>query len=95
MSASNKDGADPSKRDKSDVVQVWVGNSFYIGRLYMKNERVLVLVNNLCNAADLDRKWKKIRYDHVEPEADIRVLPTLKVGKIVNFLEIRTPRKRR
>ena len=78
--------------DTYPTVQVWVGNSFYIGYLYMKNERVLV--NNLCSAADLDRKWKKMRYDHVEPEADIRVLPTRKVDKIVDFREIRTPRKR-
>ena len=80
--------------DTYPTVQVRVGNSFYIGHLYMKNERVLVLVNNLSSAADLDRKWKKMRYDHVEPEADIRVLPTRKVDKIVEFHEIRTPRKR-
>jgi hypothetical protein len=80
--------------DTYPTVQVWVGNSFYIGCLYMKNERVLVLVNNLCSAADLNRKWKKMRYDHVEPEADIRVLPTRKVDKIVDFREICTPRKR-
>ena len=76
--------------DTYPTVKVWVGNSSHVGGLYMKNERVLVLVNSLCSAADLDRKWKKIRYDHVEPEADIRVLPTRKVDKIVEFREIRT-----
>jgi hypothetical protein len=78
--------------DTYPSVKVWVGNSFYFGGLYMRNERVLVLINNECSAADLDRKWKKIRYDHVEPEADIRVLPTRKVDKIEGLREIRTRR---
>jgi hypothetical protein len=46
----------------------------YIGIDYLDNERVLVLLNNIVDRADLG-PLQTVRHNHVEPEADILVIP--------------------
>lgn len=46
-----------------------------IGELYLENERVVILLNNIVsNMADLG-PLRSVRYKHVEPEADVWVFP--------------------
>ncbi len=51
------------------------------GFLYMKNERVVVLLNNVVSTADLG-PLKSVRRNHVDPEAYIRVFPAAQVKSI-------------
>ena len=60
---------------------VFAGRTRHIGFLYMKNERVVVLLNNLAEKADLG-PFQSIRRDHIEPEADILILPCREVNAI-------------
>jgi len=53
----------------------------YRGFLYTKNERVVVLLNNLVEGADLDPLYN-IRYKYVEPEADMIIIPIHQVNEI-------------
>ena len=50
------------------------GQFKHVGFLYMKNERVIVLLNNIVEKADLG-PLQSIRNVHIEPEADILILP--------------------
>ncbi len=45
-----------------------------IGLLYFENERVVILLNNLTNKADLG-PIMDICNDYVEPEASIMIIP--------------------
>ena len=67
---------------------VVAGHTLYWGVLYMENERVVVLLNNLAEKADLG-PLQDIRRDHIEPEADIVILPRGKVDAIEIFEEFR------
>ena len=61
---------------------VVLGNkSVYTGFLYMQNERVVILVNNLVDNAELG-PLQNIRRKHIEPEADILILPRRQVNTI-------------
>ena len=53
----------------------------HVGFLYMKNERVVVLLNNVAQRAHLG-PLQNIRRERVEPEAQILILPRRKVEKI-------------
>lgn len=68
--------------------EVLDGKSSYIGFLYMQNERVVVLLNNLVADADLG-PLQSIRRKHIEPEADILILPRRQVNTIKILEEIR------
>lgn len=57
----------------------------HIGLLFTHNERVVVLLNNIVNKAYLG-PLQNIRHKHIEPEADILVLPRNQVIA-VNVLE--------
>ncbi len=65
---------------------VVVGKSEYMGFLYMRNEHVVVLLNNLVEKADLG-PLRSIRHDYVEPKADILIFPYQRVDAI-NILEM-------
>ncbi len=45
-----------------------------VGLLYIENERVVVLLNNLVEKADLG-SIRFIRDEHIEPEASIIIIP--------------------
>lgn len=51
------------------------------GFMYMKNRRVVVLLNNLSGRADLGR-LKKVRHHHVEPEAHIWICPRDRIESV-------------
>ena len=55
--------------------------SVYYGFLYMQNERIVVLLNNLVDNAELG-PLQNIRREHIEPEADILILPRRQVNTI-------------
>ena len=67
---------------------VVAGRTSYCGVLYMENERVVVLLNNLAEKAYLG-PLQDIRRDHIEPEADIVILPRGKVDAIEILEEFR------
>jgi len=46
--------------------------------LYIRNERFVVLLNNVRSGADLGA-LKAEREDHIEPEADLLIIPTAQV----------------
>ena len=58
-----------------------------IGVLYFENERVVVLLNNLVQNADLG-PIKYFRDKHVEPEATIVIIPRDQVRAIEILQEI-------
>ena len=55
-----------------------------IGMLYFKNKRVVVLLNHVCGGADLG-KFKHFYNKHIEPEAEIMIIPRSKVKAIEIF----------
>ena len=56
-------------------------NSKYYGYLYINNERVVVLLNDITSKAYLGPLRNK-REKHVEPEANIFIFPRKKVRSI-------------
>jgi hypothetical protein len=52
-----------------------------IGYLYFENERVVILLNNLIEKADLG-PIKYVRNEHIEPEASIMIIPRNQVTAI-------------
>lgn len=60
---------------------VLVSGRISVGYLYMKNERVVVLINNVSSEADLG-PLKPVRRKHVDPEANIRVFPAISVTSV-------------
>jgi hypothetical protein len=52
-----------------------------VGLLYLENERVIVLLNNLVEKADLG-PIRYIRDEHIEPEASITIIPRAQVTAI-------------
>lgn len=61
--------------------KVWIGKSWWIGALFFQNQKVVVLINNVNCQADLG-PLKKVRVRHVEPEADILILPRDQIYKL-------------
>ena len=51
------------------------------GVLFMRNERVVVLLNNLCVDADLG-PLSSVRDHQIDPEADLYVIPADRVTQI-------------
>ena len=54
---------------------------YSVGLLYLENERVVILLNNLIENADLG-PIKSIRIEHIEPEASITIIPRDQVTAI-------------
>jgi hypothetical protein len=57
------------------------GKVHHTGFLFMENERVVILLNNIVAGAELGL-LQNIRYEHIEPEADIFILPRSQVDSI-------------
>ncbi len=64
---------------RSCVVRLKRG--WIIGLLFMENERVVVILNDIRSAADLG-PLKPIRREHIDPEANVWVLPRDQVEEI-------------
>ena len=60
---------------------VLAGSLTHIGFLYMQNDRVVILLNNLAEKADLG-PLRRTKHNHIEPEADILILPRRQVDAI-------------
>jgi hypothetical protein len=69
------------------------GRRIAYGYLYIVNDRVVVLLNNVSSKADLGPLRTK-RTQHVEPEADVRIFPRSAVHHIEIFPPQRKGRKR-
>lgn len=54
------------------------------GQLYIKNSRVVVLLNNLCTSADLGPLAPK-RDHQVVPEADLYIIPATQVTDVTEL----------
>lgn len=63
---------------------VKAGKVDYFGFLFIENDRVVVLLNNLRDRADLG-PLKHVRDEHILPEADIFVLPRVSIDAIQLF----------
>ena len=63
------------------------GKEEHLGLLYLRNDRVIVMINNVRDAADLG-PLKSFRSQHCEPEADIKVFPR----ELVNEMRLMTVR---
>lgn len=57
------------------------GREEHLGFLFLENERVVVIINNAREAAELG-PLKSFRTQHCEPEADIKVFPRGMVTEI-------------
>ena len=68
-------------RKKFPICTLTLGNLECCGYLYMNNERVTVVINNICEDTYLG-PLKNKREKHIEPEADIMIFPTRKVKNI-------------
>lgn len=60
---------------------VAVGRHQRMGFLYMQNDRVVVLLNDLVERTDLG-PLQSIRHHHIEPEADIWICPRAQVDAV-------------
>lgn len=54
------------------------------GMLFMRNERVVVLLNNLCTDADLG-PLSSLRDRQIDPEADLYVIPANQVTQVTEL----------
>ena len=69
-------------KDLNPIVQViGVDGSSRLGFLYMQNEHFVVILNNIVDKADLG-PLQFIRREHIEPEADVLILPRSNVLEI-------------
>jgi hypothetical protein len=59
---------------KLPLCQVQSKSGIHIDFLYLENERVVVLLNNIPDNAYLD-PFKQIRDKHIIPEAHIMIIP--------------------
>ncbi len=73
-------------RQHTQICAVSDGQFKHIGYLYMENERVIVLLNNIVEKADLG-PLQSIRNVHIEPEADILILPRGQI-EMIETLEL-------
>ncbi len=58
-----------------------------IGMLFMKNERVIVLLNNISDAAELG-PFVPVRDEQVDPEADLYVIPADRVTSLTELEQL-------
>lgn len=64
--------------------EIRINNSLRADFLYMDNDRVVVLLNNLRQDADLG-PLEPVRKRHILPEADILVIPRKDVAEITFY----------
>jgi hypothetical protein len=70
----------PSKRLSTVVVKTRDGWT-RIGFIYLRTEKILVLLNHITEGADLG-PLRAVRKKHIEPEAYIMIFPIAEVESI-------------